>query len=82
MTEQTKEDLRGALLRFVAPIVVGLASGYLASTTAIAVLEERVNKIEARQTIIQAQQTADGRSLTRIETKLDLLLTRSALGSK
>ena len=77
MTEESKDRLGDIMRNFAAPTIVGLVTGYMASVTAIAVLEERVTKLEARQEMIKAQQELDGRLLTRIETKLDMLLTRS-----
>jgi H+/gluconate symporter-like permease len=78
MSEQAKSFLSS----IIAPIIVGLLggafTGYMGAYTAIAVLEERVEKLETRQTTIKQQQEVDGRSLTRIETKVDLLLARTA----
>lgn len=78
MSDQAKSFLQS----IVAPIVVGLLggafTGYMGAYTAIAVLEERVQRLEDTQAYIKSQQEIDGRSLTRIETKLDLLLARSA----
>lgn len=78
MSDKAKSFLQS----IVAPIIVGLLggafTGYMGAYTAIAVLEERVQRLEDTQAYIKSQQEIDGRSLTRIETKLDLLLARSA----
>lgn len=76
MTDETKDRVGDLMRSFAAPTIVGLVTGYMASVSAIAVLEERVKKLEERQAIIKTQQESDGRTLVRIETKLDLLLTR------
>lgn len=76
------DDAKSFIASVVAPIIVGLIggafTGYMGAYTAIAVLEERVQRLEKNQHTIKSQQEVDGRSLTRIETKLDLLLARSA----
>jgi hypothetical protein len=75
------DEKKGMLERIIVPILVGLISGaftgYMGAYTAIAVLEEKVNKLESRQDVIRTQQELDGRAMVRIETKVDLLLART-----
>jgi len=77
VSDNTKNFLSSVL----APILVGLLggafTGYMGAYTAIAVLEARVADLEDRQKTIKTQQESDGRTLVRIETKLDLLLVRA-----
>lgn len=77
MSEKTKS----LIMSVIAPVIVGLLTGgftgYMGANTAIAVLERRVEDLEKRQAHIKTQQEIDGRTLVRIETKVDLLLARS-----
>lgn len=77
MTEQLKELADGWVGKLLAPIVVGLFTGYFSAQTAIELLEQRVSQLEVRQGVIATQQQADARAMVRVETKVDLLLTRT-----
>jgi uncharacterized protein (DUF2062 family) len=77
----SETKLPGLWERILVPVIVSAVmsgfTGYMGARTAIAVLESRVETLEHRQDQIKQQQDADGRTLVRIETKVDLLLKRT-----
>jgi hypothetical protein len=65
------------LVPVLTSLIIGFGTGYLGAERAIAVLEERVDRIEYVQNQLVEQQKEDGKTMVRIETKLDMLLSRT-----
>jgi len=69
--------------QIIVATLVGMTSAYLSSTRTLAVVEERIGRIEKTVEALTTNQTNDEREarilrdkIIRLETKIDLLLER------
>lgn len=70
------EFLVKLMLPLLASLIVGYGTGYLGAEKAIAELKVRVDRMELVQDRLVDQQRQDGQTMVRIETKLDMLMSK------